>query len=245
MTKKKKVALIGYTPTRGQAPYDNPEFEIWGLNDLYKFKSDQDVKRWDRWFEIHDTKQDYTHLGRQPWAKLFEDFKKMGCPVYLQQKHPDIPNSIAYPIEEAVKQFGYYFTNTVSYMIALAIMEKFEEIHVYGIDMAVDSEYNYERPSCEYFLGVAIGRGIKVYIPPEADLLKSRFLYGYDDVREECFRKKLQSATSMMVERQKQAEWEWKNGEKVYWQYQGAIEAYKEAEKQWKLITGEVPDIKV
>ena len=29
------VAIIGYTPHRDQAPFENPKWKKWGLNDLY------------------------------------------------------------------------------------------------------------------------------------------------------------------------------------------------------------------
>ena len=50
-------------------------------------------------------------------------------------------------------------------MIALAIYEDFDIIHVYGVDMAVCGEYEQQRPSCEFFCGIAKGKGIELYIP--------------------------------------------------------------------------------
>jgi hypothetical protein len=47
--------------------------------------------------------------------------------------------------------------------------------------MANDIEYQSQRPSCEYFIGLARGKGIEVYVPPESDLLKCMYLYGFED----------------------------------------------------------------
>jgi hypothetical protein len=44
-----------------------------------------------------------------------------------------------------------------------------------------NSEYGTQKPSCEYYLGLAQGRGIKIYVPKESDLCKSYFLYGKDE----------------------------------------------------------------
>ena len=44
----KKVAIVGFADTRNQAPYNDPTFEIWGLNDLHSH-----IPRYDRWFDIH------------------------------------------------------------------------------------------------------------------------------------------------------------------------------------------------
>ena len=49
-----------------------------------------------------------------------------------------------------------------------------------AVDTVLDSEYTYQRPSCEYFLGVAAGQGITVNIPAGSDLLKSTHLYGFE-----------------------------------------------------------------
>lgn len=55
----------------------------------------------------------------------------------------------------------------------------FGEIQVWGVDMAQDSEYNHQRPSCEAAIGFARGLGIKVFIPDTSDLMKCLFVYGY------------------------------------------------------------------
>ena len=39
-------------------------------------------------------------------------------------------------------------------------------------------------PSCEYFLGILAGKGIKFYLPPAADMLKANRLYGYENATE-------------------------------------------------------------
>ena len=78
--------------------------------------------------------------------------------------------------------FGDYFYSTISYMLALAIAEGFEEIGLWGIDLAHDSEYEYQKPSAEYFLGIARGQGIKIYLPEQSALLKGMYRYGYEDM---------------------------------------------------------------
>ena len=65
-------------------------------------------------------------------------------------------------------------------MIALAIYEKYDVIELYGVDMSVDTEYSVQRPSVEYWLGIAKGKGIKTYVPTGSTLLKSFGRYGYD-----------------------------------------------------------------
>ena len=45
-----KVAIVGFgSETLGEAPFDDPDCEIWILNMLHGV-----VPRWDRLFELHD-----------------------------------------------------------------------------------------------------------------------------------------------------------------------------------------------
>ena len=78
-------------------------------------------------------------------------------------------------------------------MIALAIYEIDKgdvppsECHIglWGVNMAQHgiggkSEYAAQRPSCEFWIGMARGRGIQVVIPRQSDLLHTSCLYGFD-----------------------------------------------------------------
>ncbi len=164
---------MGFAPSsRDMAPFDLPAYEIWGINELYQF-----IPRAELWFELH--KRDEIEItGRN--HKHIEWLKAAKLPVFMQEHYPDIPMSWRYPIEEITHIFGNYLTNTISYMLAYAILQGYGEIHVYGVDMAQDREYGTQRPSCEYFIGLARGMGRKVFIPNTSDLLKCAQLYGYE-----------------------------------------------------------------
>lgn len=48
---KDKLAIVGFSETsRELAPYDDPDYEIWGLNEEHAFPW---MKRFDRWFQMH------------------------------------------------------------------------------------------------------------------------------------------------------------------------------------------------
>lgn len=242
-----KVAIVGCSQSKSLAPFDDESFEIWGVNNLYPH-----VPRGTRWFEIHEiTKEGETYLRRgdpkfrgQPvndyMKQMGEWTKERNCPVYMQKKWDLVPTSVPYPVEEMIKKFGGYFTNSVSWMIALAIHEGATEIHVYGVDMAVDTEYHHQRPSCEYFLGVAVGLGIKVHVPPEADLLKTRFLYGFQEQKKSAWDKKIKMMNQTIKEKKARIEGEIGEFKKQIQireaqmhQYVGAEHALKESDKIW------------
>lgn len=171
--KRRKVAIVGFASnTLHLVPWLDPEFELWGLNQGHlSFK-----RRADRWFEMHmpeataDVRDpDYlTFLGQCP------------IPVYMTATRPEVPNSVRYPIEEAIKWLGRdYFMSSVAYMLTLAAVEGFEEVHLYGINLAIGDEYFYEKPNCEYVIGRMESAGIKVYVPQASSLLKQFRRYGY------------------------------------------------------------------
>ena len=185
---KSKVAIVGFAPStmaESRFLFDDPDCEIWGLNQLYMtYNTGQNLpdiaKNCDRWFQIHhrvtydaNIVRDHSH---HDWMAKQKDF-----PIYMQEHNPEIPMSVRFPKEKIIDEFGTYFTNSISWEIALAIQEGFEKIYLYGVDMATHSEYAYERPSVEYFLGWAKGRGIDIMIPQRSDLLKTLWLYPYED----------------------------------------------------------------
>lgn len=237
--KRTKVAIVGFAPSRDQAPYNNPDFEIWSVNNLHRF-----IPRTDRVFQLHQRSEwEVDDLHGFPGKKHLEWLKTCGIPVYTIEKYPDIPTSIKFPLDELIEEFGIprqkgktkdaYFTNSISFMIALAIYEGFKEIHIYGVDMAVLSEYNEQRPSCEYYLGIAKGRGIDVYLPVESDLLKTRFIYGYEDEEVKAWKIKVHKTLEQMNTRKRESDTMIRNQQSVSDKYEGAISAIMEMDKTW------------
>ncbi len=89
----------------------------------------------------------------------------MGVTLVAPFQYEEIPTSEAFPLEECVKEFGMpYFTNTISYMIAYAMLKGAKEIELFGVNQASSSEYFYEKAGVEYWLGIANGRGLKITI---------------------------------------------------------------------------------
>lgn len=53
-------------------------------------------------------------------------------------------------------------------------------IGIFGIDLIVGTEYEFQRQCAEFWIGEAEGRGIHIVIPPESALLKQLWCYGYE-----------------------------------------------------------------
>ena len=208
----KKVAIVGFAPSSIQdvaIHFGDPEWEIWPLNQLY-LAFPAIVPHATRWFQIHprtqydSSQRDHSH---HKWMGAQKTF-----PIYMQKKWPDIPMSVVYPRELIANEFRRYFTNSISWMVATAIfetleawqhgMDGFEEIAIYGVDMAMGgpgSEYSFERPSVEYFMGIVDGmnkariasglKGVNLIIPAQSDICKTLFLYPFEETAP--FREKL------------------------------------------------------
>ena len=171
---KGKIAIVGYAPSsRMLAPYNDESWDIWGVNELYMVAPRVDVL-----FELHH-REWLTQKERNP--DHLKWLKEAKVPVMMLEHYADIPHSVPYPKDDIMRRFGGYFTNSISWMLALAIFAQPAEIGLWGVDMATTEEYQGQRPSVEFFVGWAKGAGIKVTVPPQCDLLKAAWLYGYQD----------------------------------------------------------------
>lgn len=184
----RRVAIVGGGPSRRLAPYADPSWDIWAFSSLRLH-----TPRITCWFEMHalgDLRQQLHRPTRRKrsYRAYMRFLRQLDCPIYMQRVHKGIPNSIRYPIEDAIAEFGRCFTSTASYLIALAIMQGYETIGVWGIHLTERTVYARQRPGVEYLLGVARSRGIHVQLPPKSTLrvptrprlVRTRVLYGYD-----------------------------------------------------------------
>lgn len=183
----KKVAIVGGGPSRRKAPFDDETWEIWAFSSrAWRYP------RVTRWFELHSMTDLRDQLitfrrGRRSYRGYMRMLRRMECPVYMQKTYRRIPNSVAYPLELALEKFGRCFTSTVSYAVALAIIEGYDVIGLWGIDVR-RTEYRHQRPALRYLLGLAKAQGIEVVLPPAARLkvpakprfVPTRVLYAYD-----------------------------------------------------------------
>jgi len=180
---KKKLAIVGTAPSSmGLAPFDDPEWDIWSLTVLY-----DKIPRWTHWYELHDVENIISMAKKEPqkFGGYLEFLQSIGPKVTIARPHPELPEATIFPKDEALERFGRgAFTSSISWMMAKAIMEGYEEIGLWGIDMVAQEEYAWQRPGCYYFLGVCKGQGIKTHLPLESDLMKVHKLYCFEDDNE-------------------------------------------------------------
>ena len=186
----RRVALLGGASSTRDGIQTSEADEVWTLNWSYLYDW---VPRIDRLFEMHPvwlyaaTDNDEWAKPRRHWEYLHQE---LPYPVYMLRDLPEIPSCIRYPIEEVIGDlFGYFlarggkakpfFTSSFDYCMALAIYERWDCIELYGFEMGSDTEYRYQREGAGFWIGQAVARGIRVELPGDTVLLKSR-LYGYE-----------------------------------------------------------------
>ena len=170
--KCEKLAIVGYaTSTRDLAPFDDPAYEVVGLNQLYRF-----IPRADFWCDIHENwnEENVEGTDHEGWLR------DCGMPVLMNETRPGLPTSVRFPIERAIEIGSDYFTSTISYLIAWSILQGYQEVALYGIDLIVGTEYEVQKACAEHWLGVAHGRGMNVRLPSGCALLKHSHRYGYE-----------------------------------------------------------------
>lgn len=174
----RKIAIVGGASTLRHTPWFDPTWEIWAHHSCRH----QCQREPDLYFDMHPPS-----LWKDPAKKFWDPdyqtwLKANRTPIMMQEVYPEAPTSIKYPFSTMITEFPTgYMTNTVSYMVALALMEGVTHLGVYGCHYDTGSEYGPQRGSCEYWLGLAEGRGVHVLIPPGCDLLnRPHLLYGYE-----------------------------------------------------------------
>lgn len=194
----KKVCIVGFaSSSRGLAPYDDPSWEVWGLNHGWLHVPEE---RWTRWFEIHpkeqvlkDVKRNGETVKGPDHFEWLRKWPKERGPIYMQEHLPEIPASVRWPRAEMNAWFASmgdndvrkyapdYYTSSISQMLTTAMFEGYGEILIVGVDLLQEEEYFYQRAGCEYLIGLARGMGIKVIIPNESALCKASYVYGYSE----------------------------------------------------------------
>lgn len=165
----RKLAIVGYAhPSKDRSPFDNLDYDIWGMNYLY-----YRIPRATMWFEMHEEDYEKFPVHYHEWLRNQE------IPIMMTRKYQEIKSSMRYPIEAITKEYGTFFNCTVDYMLAFAIWLQYTHIELYGIHCL--EQYEFEKRGINYWLGICRGKGIDFFLPDEADILKPIF-YGYKEV---------------------------------------------------------------
>jgi hypothetical protein len=168
-----KIAVCGSAPSsRLLAPFHDPSWEIWACS-----PQNYDFPRVDAWFELHSLDRKFV-----PENKPYSNTLKVHQRVYVSKADERLPNGIVLDSKPLVKKYGdYFFSSSLSWMLAMAIEQKPDVIGIWGVDMSATDEYAYQRPGCHYFMQKASEAGIELMLPPQCDLAEAHPLYGFKE----------------------------------------------------------------
>lgn len=172
----KYLIILGTGKSGMYCPFDT---EVWAVNGAIDWARDYRVDRLFFFDKLETFPPELLNISK---LKKFKNrITSTGVNRDYAAKH-GISIEI-YPLDEMCHHFGTkYFSNSISYMIALAIYEGYEKIHLWGIDHMEREEYGTARAGVEYWLGRAEQAGIEVGIAESSALLKTHSgkLYGYE-----------------------------------------------------------------
>jgi hypothetical protein len=187
-----KLAIVGSHPaTRANAPFDNPQYDIWVFNEAAQAEW---CKRWTACFQMHRPEvytSPHNMSNHAHWDWLQQDHGPDKA-IWMQEVDPAVPNAQRYPLETiellvpgAVLTYGAgqrrrWFDMSAAYALALAIHLGYEYVEIYGLDLISNTEYHYQLGNWRYWVGVAIGTGMTVVLCCEENDFGTGRLYGYD-----------------------------------------------------------------
>ena len=171
----KELIILGCGPTHPECRYHT---ETWGVNGTYTF-----AKRLDKLFmtdgpdQVMEDVVNAYHIARH----------YPGCPLILADRFPNITEAFekagvkveVFPIKELLAKFPTkFYSNSIAYMIAYALLhtktvqtesdpmprvvDGYNRIYFYGIDLMTNSCYIQEKGGVEYWMGVALGLGVEI-----------------------------------------------------------------------------------
>jgi hypothetical protein len=168
-TKEKKavkaVTLVGFGPSSKVEM--EAHGEVWSLNNCYDALDPRAMELCTRIFEMHqlEKRQGPKDVGRdgKPHLWHLDQEGRKGRRIVLLKKDDQITNSETYPMAKIEAKTGMdnQWRGTPCYMLAMAIVEGFTDIRIYGLDQ-MDFEHTLQREAFLFWQGFALGRGIRL-----------------------------------------------------------------------------------
>ena len=171
---KKIVYMVFKGPGKEYAPEykDVPKgVEVWGVNNSIF------DRKMDKCFYLHypEDTAEYREIRLEGNAKEIT--------IVCQDKLVGWDKQEKYPFSDIVKKYGVgYFSNSIAFMIAYAMYNDFKEIHIWGAPLDSQAEYIFEKAGVEYWIGYAMGLGVKVVVHGLSTIMRTKDdkVYGWD-----------------------------------------------------------------
>ncbi|MCB1460904.1 MAG: hypothetical protein KDJ90_00395 [Nitratireductor sp.] len=178
----RSVAIVAKGGTSALAPYQDREWEIWGLPWV-------SYSRVDRLYDVHEQE----HWDESPRSSEFEaTWYRRSRPLYRDHevwcpssRTHRFSNAKVLPVEEIMAFLPIaLLENSIAYMIAHALFEhcemgeEIDRLGIYGVHMRGALEYANERASVLFNLGLAYGIIGEIVQPEGQPLFMSQHIAG-------------------------------------------------------------------
>ena len=161
-----ELIILGQGPTHVDCDY---HCETWGVNGGYSF-----AKRLDKLFMTDSLQGEVLHeeyglsallkfRGTIVLAKHFPVFDGLNIPIEI------------YPINDIQSEFHntVFFSNSICYMLAYALYNKYSKIWIYGVDFPPGIEKKQEEAGITFWMGVALGKEVEITVPKNSTIGKT------------------------------------------------------------------------
>jgi hypothetical protein len=160
----KKVIILGKGPGWSECPEPTAEVPVWSMTNIL-------VKRTavTKVFEIHNLRKKFDRPRGEGLMhqEACREAQRLGIPYVVREHWDFLPNLIqhVYPWKDVFAEFNIDFIGcSMDAMIALAIHQGYESIHLHGTGQHRGSVYDYQVESINFWLGVCVGRKLEFYI---------------------------------------------------------------------------------
>lgn len=202
-----KIAVLGTEPmSQGLAPWGTPGWKFWGCS----YQNAINGSEFHEFFELHSVDRLLATYGRKKvseWLGSLTAKDPAKCKLWVSKEDSRIPNGKLLDKEPLIEMFGNLnFTSSPAWMlgeagrrIVEAKEEKTSEIALFGIDMTCVEEYLIQRPGMQNLIRDVQKLGIKVWAPPESDIMQPPPLYGFRE-HDPFYRKALMRRAQVAAE---------------------------------------------
>ena len=178
--------------------WNRRDCDIWLFNEAPTAKNDNGEPKFpqaDAVFQLHH-EAIWKNPKNRSDEKHYQWLKSGKTPtIYMQEAYPEIPKAVRYPIEKVLslvknvrmvidgkeKTFKYLSSSPDFAFALVAHMwkkgQRYKEVEVYGIELATESEYSYQRTGFGFWIGYLSALGIKIKL---YNSIFNQPIYGYE-----------------------------------------------------------------
>jgi len=196
---KKTLVILGTHPN-GLKTFDRSrkDCDVWMFNEAPNFKDEEGnfvYPKPDVFFQLH-----HEAIWKNPKNRIDQEHYQWLTSgktptVYMQKVFKEVPKSARYPIEDVLalvknirtvingkEQKFKYFSSSPDYAFALVAQmwkggKKYERVEVHGIELELESEYQYQRTGLGFWIGYLAALGIEVVL---YNSIFDEPMYGYE-----------------------------------------------------------------